>query len=304
MEVIEVADPVASAGQVRVRVHASSVNAADMKVVNGDFAARFIHAKVDPLIPGFDFSGEVDAVGEGVDLEVGDMVFGHLAYGSKQRQGTFAEQITIEAQNVARKPDTIPHSVAASAATVGLTALQAFAKADLQGAPRVLVVGASGGVGSLAVGIAKRLGCEVTGVCSGYAIDFVRGLGADHVIDRKTTDPFTDAEPYAAIFDTTGLYAFSACKRVLATDGTFITTLPSPSFVAGKLQCLFSKQRCELIVVESKRADLEQLAAWLVDGLQVPIFSEAEARDVEKSFSRLSEGGVLGKIAIQVIDGL
>lgn len=300
---IELADPIAGAGEIRVRVHASSLNAADVKVLNGELAGRFIHAKVDPHVPGFDFSGEVDAIGEGVDLQVGEMVFGHLAYGSKTRQGTFAEHITIAAQHVARKPDTIPHTVAACSATVGLTAIQAFAKADLQGVPRVLVIGASGGVGSLAIGIAKRRGCDVTGVCSGYAADFVRALGADEVIDRKLTDPFADAEPYAAIFDTTGKYSFSTCKRALASDGTFITTLPSAGFVSGKLQCVFSKRRCELVVVESKRTDLEQLAAWMDDGLSVPIFSEAAVRDARKSFSRLSEGGVLGKIAIRVIDG-
>ena len=75
-------------------------------------------------------------------------------------------------------------------------------------------------------------------------------------------------------------------------------------FVSGKLQCLFSKQRCEVIVVQSQRADLDQLGVWMSDGLEVPIFSEADARDAAKSFARFSEGGVLGKIAIRVIDGL
>ena len=302
LDVVELPDPTPGDGEVRVRVHASSLNSADLKVARGDTAGRFLHAKVVPHVPGYDFSGEIDAVGAGVDLQVGEMVFGHLAYSGKTRQGAFAELITIGAQHVAKKPDNVPHTVAACSATVGLTALQAFRKVDLSGAPRALVIGASGGVGSVAVGIAKLLGCHVTGVCSGYAVDYVRALGADEVIDRKISDPF-DAEPNAVIFDTTGSYPYSTCKRALAEDGVLVTTLPSVGFALGKIQCLFSKQRCELVVVQSDRADLEQLAAWLGQGLQVPVFSEANARDAKKSFSRLSEGGVLGKIAIRVIDG-
>jgi NADPH:quinone reductase-like Zn-dependent oxidoreductase len=306
VEVVELDDPTPGSGQVRVRVHASALNAADVKVLRGELAGRFLHARVSPLVVGYDFSGVIDAIGDGVDdLAVGDAVFGHLAYSGKNRQGTLAELVIAEAGEIAEVPDGVDHATAAVSATVGLTALQALRDgAAVSDGHRVLVLGASGGVGSLAVGIAGRLGATVTGVCSTYAVDFVTELGAAEVIDRQLADPLEHDRPFDAVFDTTGLYAYSDCVPLLTRTGAFVTTLPSPSFVAGKLRALFSRRSCSLVIVRSSRADLEQLGAWLADGLAVPIAERYDARDAGAALARMDEGHLLGKIAIDVVAGL
>lgn len=302
LEPVEVNDPEVADGQVRVRVHAAALNPADTKVVRGDGVARFLHAKVSPLVPGFDFSGVVDQVGGGVsDLSEGDEVFGHLAYSGKTRQGTLAERVAVDAGSVGPKPEGVDHATAAASATVGLTALQALRdKAGVTEGSRVLIIGASGGVGSLAVGVAKRLGAHVTGVCSTYAVDFVTELGADVVVDRRTADPLEHDRPFDAIFDTTGFYAYGKCARLLGRGGGYVTTMPSLSFVTGKLRAAFSSKSCSVIVVQSRRADLEILGGWLADGLAVPIAERFAAAAAGAALQRLTEGELLGKIAIDV----
>jgi alcohol dehydrogenase len=293
------------AGEVRVRVHAAAANPADVKIVRWTSAARFLHAKTTPLVPGYDFSGVVDEVGPGVrDLSAGDAVFGHLPFSGKTRQGTFSELITVRAGQVAVKPDGVEHETAAAAATVGLTALQALDdRAGTREGARVLVLGASGGVGSLALGIAKRLGAHVTGACSPYATDFVRDLGADDVIDRKAQDPLAPGRSYDVVFDTTGYYAYRSCARVLTRSGVFVTTMPSLSFVIGKIGTLFSARRCLSVIVQPRRDSLERLGGWLADGLTVPVAHRYPARDAVAALERVVAGKQLGKIVLDVARG-
>ncbi len=126
LSLVDVPQPEPGPGEVRVRVHASAVNPVDIEVVRWGGPARLLHAKVSPLVPGYDLSGVVDMVGAGVeDLSAGNAVFGHLAYSRKTRQGTFAELVTIDATQVANKPEGVDHRTAAAAATVGLTAVVA-----------------------------------------------------------------------------------------------------------------------------------------------------------------------------------
>jgi NADPH:quinone reductase-like Zn-dependent oxidoreductase len=301
---IDLPVPEPEAGQIRVQVHASSVNPADLKIVRGETAGRFLHSRKLPLVPGYDLSGVIDAVGTGVnDLTTGDAVFGHLAYDTTTSQGAFAERVSIDAAAVAKKPDQVEHTTAAAGATVGLTALQALREhaRKSQGA-RILILGASGGVGSLAVAIAKRLGNHVTAVTSTPALDLVRELGADETIDRKRQNPFEHDRPFDVVFDTTGKYPYGPLKKLLAPSGNFVTTLPSPSFALAKLDTLFSSRRAKLVVVKPRRADLEELAAWFSDGLRVPIAQRFSVRDAATALARLDTGGVLGKIAVDVID--
>ncbi|MHC5020937.1 MAG: NADP-dependent oxidoreductase [Planctomycetota bacterium] len=302
LQLLDVPEPAAGPGEVRVQVHASACNPADFKIVQRMAGAGFIHAKVLPLVPGCDFAGVLDHVGEGVaDLAPGDAVYGHLPYRSANRQGAFAERITISAGEVGRVPKGVEHATAAAAATVGLTALQGLRdQGGLEGGGRVLVLGASGGVGSLAAGIAKRLGAHVTGVCSSYAVEFVRSLGADAVVDRTTADPLQHTAPFDVVFDTTGRYSYGACAKVLTPEGAFVTVLPTVGFLLGKIRTLFSRRRCRLVVVRSKRADLEQLGAWLADGLPVQIAECVPVRDVASALERLQAGGRPGKIAVEV----
>jgi NADPH:quinone reductase-like Zn-dependent oxidoreductase len=301
-QIAEVDAPVPARGEVRVAVHSSAVNPADAKVVGGGLVGRVLHAKTSPLIVGYDFSGTIDECGVGVtDFEVGDEVFGFLAYSSSTRQGAFAERVTIDAGAIGRKPDSVSHEVAAAAATPALTALQCLRDLGrLEAGGRVLLIGAAGGVGSLGVGVAKRLGATVVAVCSSYAVDFVRELGADDVIDRTKQDTLEVPGPFDVVFDAAAAHGYFACKHQLAPRGAYVTTLPSPGVFAGKLAALLSSRRCEFVAVKSRAADLELVAGWLADTMAVPIAERFSVRDVKAALDALAKGRLLGRLAVQV----
>ena len=160
VEVVQVPKPVPGRGEVGVRVIAASVNPGEEKVLEGGLVGRFLHAKTDPLVLGWDFAGTVDAVGDGVtDLQVGQPVWGHLAFSNTQRQGSYAEYVTLPRRELAAKPDDVPFEVAAASATVTMTGLQSLRDlGGLTAGGHALVIGAAGGIGAVSVGIAARLG--------------------------------------------------------------------------------------------------------------------------------------------------
>ncbi|MDB4955755.1 MAG: qor 4 [Myxococcales bacterium] len=302
---VEVQPPSLTAGHVQVRVVASAVNPADLKIHRGEFAGRVLHARTTPLVTGFDFSGVVEACGDGVvDFAAGDSVFGFLPYSSSNRQGAFAERVVVDPAMIARKPQSITHEVAGAVATPGCTALQALRdKGRLREGGRVMILGAAGGVGSVAVGVARSLGAKVTAVCSTYAVDFVRELGADEVIDRKQQDPLAAKGPFEVVFDTAAAYSYASTRHMLTSDGAYVTTLPSAAWFGGKILAAASKRRCHMIIVASRRADLELLATWMAGGMRVPIDSRFPVRELGKALERQGRGEVRGRVAIDVENG-
>lgn len=297
--------PDPGAGEVRVRVIASAVNPADLTVINKEFSRRFLHAKTAPLVLGWDFAGTVDAIGEGVDnLSEGTAVWGHLAYSSSQDQGAYAEFITIPRGELAVKPGSVSYHTAAAAATVAMTGLQSLR--DLGGlgeSDRAMIIGAGGGVGSVSVGIAKRLGAYVTGVCSTKDVQRVAGFGADAVIDRKQTDFLGTASSFDVVFDTPAAYSFGRCAGLLRSGGTYVTTLAKPELITGMLQALFSSKRCRFVTVASRRADLELVGSWLSDELEVPIDSRHPVGALNAAFRRQADRDRAGRVVVEVADG-
>jgi len=304
-QLLEVAAPLPGRGQVRVRVASSAMNPADRLVSGGDFLGRLLHARVSPLVVGYDFSGVIESCGEGVgDLHAGDEVFGFLPYSSSTRQGAFAELVTANQEEIARKPKEVAHEVLAAAATVGVTALQCLRDLGrLREGGRVLIIGASGGVGTLAVGVAKKLKAHVTGVCSTYAVEFVKGLGADEVVDRRKQDPMTLPGPFDVVFDAAAAHSYLACRHLLTRGGAYVRTLPSPGVFLGKAIAVLSSRRCEFIAVKPVRKDLEQLATWIRDGMQVPIEARFPVREVGAALQRQSKGELRGRLVVQVEGG-
>ena len=194
-------DPVAAAGEVIVDVVAASVNAADWKFRAGQYPTR--GQTKFPAIPGRDFSGVVSALGSGVDdIKLGDAAFGVLDAG---REGTYCEKIAIKAALVGRKPEGLSHINAAALALTGLTAISAVADTlKLKRGETILVQGGAGGVASFAIQFAKHLGARVITTTSAANIDYVRGLGADEVIDYNAKDFTKAVSGVDAVFDTVG----------------------------------------------------------------------------------------------------
>jgi NADPH:quinone reductase-like Zn-dependent oxidoreductase len=294
-----------SRGEVTVEVRAAAVNVADFKVASGSFAGRTVHARTSPLRLGYDYSGVVMAVGDGVsDLSQGDEVFGHLPYSPTTEQGTFAQAVVVRADATAKKPAAVGHDTAAAAATAGLTALQALRdRARVTAGSRVMIIGAAGGVGSLAVAIAKKLGATVTAVCSSEQAELVERIGADEVVARDRSDPMAHPGRFDAIFDTPDAYSFGRCRHLLAKGGTYVTTLPSARLVAGKLLAMLSSKRCEMVAVKPQRAKLELLARWLDEGLPVVIDATFPVRDAGRAIGRMASSGRTGRMVIDVATG-
>ncbi len=191
-------DPSAGPGQIVVDIFAASVNGADWKVRAGSYGqAKF------PLILGRDFSGVVSARGAGVaDVREGDEVFGVLEAG---RDGTYAEKVAIGAAIVAKKPSALSHVDAAALALIGLTALTAVEDTlKLKSGETILIQGGAGGVAGFAIQVAKHLGARVISTASTGNLGYVRGLGADEVIDYTTTDFRKVVSNADAVFDTVG----------------------------------------------------------------------------------------------------
>ena len=207
----EVPDPVASPDQVVVDIHAASVNAADAKVRIGHYApiTEF------PSILGRDFSGVVSAIGSEVtDLKIGDEVFGVCAAG---QEGAYAEKIAIKASIVAKKPDSLSHVEVAAVSLIGLTALVSIEDTlKLRSGEKILIQGGAGGVASFAIQIAKHIGAHVITTASASNHDYVRGLGADEVIDYSTQDFTEVVSDCDALFETVGgdvaIRSFSVIK--------------------------------------------------------------------------------------------
>jgi NADPH:quinone reductase-like Zn-dependent oxidoreductase len=195
----DVPDPAAGAGELLVEVHAASVNAADWKMRAGSYApvSHF------PYVPGRDFSGVVAALGEGaVGLEVGDPVFGVCDVG---QEGAYAERIAIKAALVAKKPDALSHAECAALALAGLTALVSIEDTlQLASGETILIQGGAGGVAGFAIQLAKHLGARVVTTASAANHAYVRGLGADEIIDYRTEDFTHKVSGCDAVLDTVG----------------------------------------------------------------------------------------------------
>jgi NADPH:quinone reductase-like Zn-dependent oxidoreductase len=166
----------------------------------------------------------------------------------------------------------------------------------------VLVTGVSGGVGSIAVGVAKKLNARVTAVGSGAGLALARQLGASETLDRTACAvPGAVRDRFDVVFDAAAAYRWSQWRAALKPGGAFVTTVPSFAFAVDKLRSLVSGTRARFVNVKSRPADLRLLARWLADGHEVPLNATIPVRDVAKGLAQLRRAG--GRIAVQVADG-
>lgn len=299
--------PTLTADQVMVKVKYSAIDTAVDAVLHA-WTGYFLHAKTNPLVLGWHFSGIVERVGDNVtDTKAGDEVFGHLPYDPSNKQGSFAQYIVVSPEEVAVKPSAMGHDVAAALTTESLTALQALR--DHAGLGRdstkssVLILGAGGGVGSVAIGIAKRLGAHVTALCSSKDVERVRALGADTVLNRNDVDFLKRDEKYDIIFDTPCAYSAVSCMSKLKSKGVYVTTLPSWSLVAGTFLGFFNGKSAKMVTVESKRQDLDRISSWISDGLKIEIDSVYDIGNIGTAMKRHQERSKVGRIVLKVDGG-
>lgn len=288
--------------EVLVQIKAAALNPADLYLISGKGGGKFMHATSFPIIPGYDFSGVIEQVGDQVrDLKTGQEVFGFQPYAKTSAQGTLTSYISIHPDHVSPKPANVEHAAAAAAATAGCTALQALRdKGNLTAGQHILINGASGGVGSFAVQIAKQAGATVWGTCSANNMAFVRKLGADHVMDYRKTSPGDIDHDFDTILDVAGASSFFVTQSRLKRGGNYITLLPSIKLATGIARSIFSTKRCRFVTVSPNSDDLAQLAVWLTTGkLQSQIALAVPLHDTPRALKML-EQGVQGKVVVLI----
>ncbi|HJK97721.1 MAG TPA: NAD(P)-dependent alcohol dehydrogenase [Polyangiaceae bacterium LLY-WYZ-14_1] len=301
LSVEEVPDPDPDPGQVLVRVRAAALNPKDVLVRSGKF--RWLGGSRFPKGTGLDFAGEVVKAGAGVadpSLAPGRRVFGMLN-GWDAR--TCAEQVVVPQDELAPIADGLDVEAVAGVPLAGLTALQALRDDVRLGAgERLMVNGASGGVGTLAVQIGRILGARVTGVSSARNAALVQDLGADEVVDYRTEDPLAGPRgPFDVVFDVFGNRTFRDARRVLSSRGRYVTTVPSPRILWDTAWTrLRPGPTAQLVVVRSRRRDLAKLAGWLEAGTLRPVVDRVmPLDDIVQAHTHLGTRRARGKVIIR-----
>ncbi len=301
LQIRDVPRPAPGPGQVLVEVHASSVNPIDWKIPGGQMAGRY--GSAFPMTLGFDASGVVVEVGADVtDFAPGDVVFARSDVGAG---GCYAEYAVLNTRTVARKPNELSHAEVAAMPLAALTALNGLRDpGHLKAGQRVLIIGASGGVGTYAVQIARNMGAHVTAVCSTANLAFARELGAEHVIDYTHEPVLVAGANYDVIYDTVGAHNLTVARPALRDNGVYLTLVPVPGiefFMPGQTQRKAGGGY--FLVWAPTAADLEILAGWAREGrLMSVIDSEFHLDDISAAHARSKTLRARGKIVIRVKD--
>jgi NADPH:quinone reductase-like Zn-dependent oxidoreductase len=304
----EVERPIPGDDDVLVRVHAAGASIGDHHVVTGKPYVIRLNPHGGVLrprrpVPGMALAGRVEAVGAKVTtLRPGDEVYGDAP------AGAFAEYAVVPAQRLAPKPANLSFEEAA-ATSWAVTPLQALRDVGaLQAGQKVLINGASGGVGSWAIQIAKAFGAEVTAVCSGRNAEMVRALGADAVIDYTKEDLVAGGARFDLVFDTVGNRALSDFRKVLAPTGTYVScsggnsTLSWLSRLAKvSLTSLFTRQKLKMFIVSPNRADLMSLKELVEAGKAKPVIERHyPLSEVANALRHVGDGHARGQVVIKI----
>lgn len=308
LELAEVEKPLPMDNQVLVKVHAASVNYGNLVLLRGEpFLARFAFGLFKPKfsIPGGDIAGVVEAVGKDVtQFQPGNEVFGDL---SDVGWGGFAEYSCVPEKALALKPANLSFGEAAAVPMAGVTALQALRdKGKIQSGQKVLIHGASGGVGTFAVQIAKSLGAEVTGVCSSRNVDILQSLGVDHVIDYKKEKFTENKQRYDIILGVNGGHPLSTYRQSLTPNGIFVHVGGSGAQMFQAMTQGFwisktSGQKIGSFLQRANQNDLVVLKELIEAGKVKPVIDRTYTlNEVPEAFRYFEEGHTQGKVVITI----
>ena len=305
LRVATVPRPIPTDSQIIVRVRAASINPADWHAMRGEpYLARFAMGWRKPaqIRFGTDFAGIVEAVGRAVtDLRVGDSVFG-------ARTGALAEFLAVPASQAVTMPPGSTFGQAAAMPVAALTALQGVRdQGKVRAGHRVLINGASGGVGTYAVQIAKSLGATVTGVSSSRNVDLVRSIGADHVVDYTTTNFVEGTERYDVIIDNVGNHSLSAMARLLTPGGTYVMIggpsgrwlAPMPRAAAAALRSKLGGPAMGFFIAKITKSDLQALRDLMASGQLTSVIDRTYPLDqIQEAVAYLETGRARGKVVV------
>jgi NADPH:quinone reductase-like Zn-dependent oxidoreductase len=311
LETRDIGKPEIGDDEVLVRVRAAGVNPADWAIMSGlPYIARPVYGLRKPknAVRGTDVAGTVDAVGTGVTrLQPGDEVFGWCS----GLGGAFAQYASVSEDALALKPASLTFDQAAAVPMAGLVALQALRDhGNVRAGQRVLINGASGGIGTFAVQIAKALGAEVTGVCSTRNVDMVRSIGADHVIDYTREDFTRSGQRYDFILDNVANHSLSDLRRALTPTGTLVPNgggfdnhwfAGGGRVISAHVLKRFVSHRLRPFLVSPKFEDLVVLKQLIEAGKMTPVIDRTyPLSETPEAISYVGGGHARGKIAVTV----
>ncbi|MCZ6569583.1 MAG: NAD(P)-dependent alcohol dehydrogenase [Deltaproteobacteria bacterium] len=295
LELQEIEKPAATEGEVLVRVHAASVNPYDWHFLRGTpLVVRVMAGLLKPKrkILGLDVAGRVEAVGGRVtQFQPGDEIFGISP-------NAFAEYLCVSENGVVLKPANLTYEEAAAVPVAALTALQCLRdKGQIQAGHKVLINGASGGVGTFAVQIAKSFGAEVTGVCSTRNLDMVRSIGADHTIDYSQEDFTETGARYDLILDAVGNHSLSDYGRMLHPKGIYVAAAGAPI----RALWIAMRKKMSTMLTKPNREDVGFMKELLETGKVTPVIDRRyPLSEVAEALRYLEEGHAQGKVVITV----
>ena len=306
LQLDEITRPTVGDGEVLVRVRAAVVSGTDWHLLRGlPYVARFVTGLRRPKnrVPGLEVAGTVEAVGRAVEsIAAGDEVFGWC-------DGSFAEYAVVPEDQLLPKPANVSLEEAAAVPIAAFTALQGVRLARIQPGHKVLITGASGGVGIYAVQIARLHGAEVTGVCSTAKMDLVRSLGADHVVDY-TKNHFTESgESYDALIDLYGNPSLSDCRRTLKSWGTLVFIggtggkwfMGVDRWIRGLLMAPFLRLKVRPLIHKDSHEDLVVIRDLIETGQVRPVLDRTfPLAEVADAIRFVREGRARGQIVIRV----
>jgi len=309
LQLKDVEKPTPKDNQVLIKVHATSINAAESLLINGDsFLVRMMAGglqKPKNLIPGADVAGRVESVGKNItQFKPGDEVFGDL---SGCGGSAFAEYVCATENALTLKSANMTFAAAAAVPLAGITALQGLRDhGKLQAGQKVLITGASGGVGTFAVQFAKAFGAEVTGVCSTKKVDLVRSLGADAVIDYKHEDPTQNGVQYDLIFDIAAYRPFLDYRRSLTPNGKYLLAGGALGrifrvMLQGPLVSMTGSKKFSNFMANPNSQDLAFMRGLIEAGKVAPVVDKCyPLSEIAEAFRYFDAGHAQGKIVITV----
>ena len=304
----EIENPVPEENEVLVKIFAASVNPADWHMIRGEPKfARMVFGLIKPknIIPGIDIAGTVESVGKNVkEFHPGDEVFGDCGWG-----GAFAEYVCVKEKSIVNKPSNISFEEGASISVAAFSALQGLRdKGNIQSGQKVLINGASGGVGTFAVQLAKYFGAEVTGVCSTGNLNLVRSIDADKVIDYTKEDFTNIAEKYDLIIDNVANRSVAELKRALSPNGicviigfSSLSRMFQHMFLGPLVSMIGNKKIGGLGTAKPNKKDLVFLKELLETGKIKPVIDRIyPLSDVAEAIRYVEEGHAKGKVVLTV----
>lgn len=304
LELREIDKPSVADDEVLVKTHAASIQQTDIRFRTGTpFLARVLGGLFRPKnqILGCDYAGVVEATGKNVDeYGVGDEVCGQL----DQRTGTHAEYISVSLGEITTKPKNLTFVEAASVGVAGSIALQCLRDhGEIKQGQRVLINGASGGIGTYAVQIAKHYDTKVTGVCSAANFNLVRSIGADHVIDYREEDFTERVDEYDIIFDAVRKSTFAECRNALTSKGIYVTTEFGPSIMLKmRMNSNPEGKRMVGILMKVDMGDMAVLRELIEAGKVKPIIDRTYTlEELPDAHQYVEAGHAKGRVIIEIV---